>query len=236
MPSDDLIGLLRNTHFQESIFIDTDGEHRGLKWPKVFIFRKKQSYYLILQEQRDSLYPNDLIQLWDDRTWIADLTFQLSGCTEFERIRPAFKFDSIYATIFSEYPNVLLFVRALILNRRIPWQSPRKSVRAIKYPLPPSPLWDILHLSFSTLKPFLVLRDIGYSCSQGGDSPLDFLEDPDRAGSFYSPPEQILEQWMLFWVRFAKQPLDSSGEMLNSIRLWVIFGQQATYNYSQVSD
>ncbi|KAJ7256986.1 hypothetical protein C8J57DRAFT_1343462 [Mycena rebaudengoi] len=192
-PSDDLIDLLRNTYFQQSIFIDTHGEHEGhLKWP-----------------ERDSLYPLDLIQLWEDRNWIADLVCQLGGCKEVEDIDPTFKLDSIYATIFSEHPDVLSLVRALILHSR----PPRT---ASKVP-PPSALWDTLNSSLCTLKPFLVIRNLGYSF-QMGDSPADFLQDRRRAGSLYYNPEGIEEEGVLDWIHSAKQP-DSSRENLVSTKL-----------------
>ncbi|KAJ7852413.1 hypothetical protein B0H13DRAFT_2084024 [Mycena leptocephala] len=205
-PSNALITLLRNTHFQESIFIDTHEEHEGhLQWPK-----------------DDSPYPTDLVQLWADRSWIGDFAFQICGCRSFNDTKATFKFDSLYARTFSQHPDALLLMRAVILHDHIRKRSMAAKTtggyRMPPKPLPPSPVWDTLQLSFNTLKPFLAWRDLGYSCFQKWDSPLAFLKDRDRAGGFYADLEQIIEQWLLCWVRFARQPQDSNGEMLDSIR------------------
>ncbi|KAJ7487223.1 hypothetical protein B0H11DRAFT_2192176 [Mycena galericulata] len=187
IPSDNLIGLLRNTYFQGTIFL-SDVHQKA--WP-----------------QKDSLYPADLIQLWVDHSWVADLARQLSDPKPRGRGSPSFRFDSIYETIFSQYPDALLLVRVLVFNR-YKWRQHFFRVWD---------LIDVLGFSLMPLKPFIVLRDLGYSSFQEGDSPGDFLQDPGRAKGLYASHGEILNQWMLMWVRFSRQSLD--GNNLDSLRL-----------------
>lgn len=62
---------------------------------------------------------------------------------------------------------------------------------------------DILGLTFTVFKPLLVFRDhfkTDRSRSARGDSPLEFLRDPRRAQSLYSPPLEIAEALFEIWA------------------------------------
>jgi hypothetical protein len=47
-----------------------------------------------------------------------------------------------------------------------------------------------------------------------GDSPTDFLEDPDRAGDLYRDPQDIAEDLVLLWIRCAKNALVWSDDCI----------------------
>ncbi|KAJ7630231.1 hypothetical protein FB45DRAFT_531164 [Roridomyces roridus] len=78
VPTEEIIELLRNAQLQNAIFLSD--VHRSA-WP-----------------QADSLYPKDLIQLWDDHSWIADLARQL-GEPRTPQNKPEFKFDSAFEMV-----------------------------------------------------------------------------------------------------------------------------------------
>jgi hypothetical protein len=206
IPSDDLICLLRNTHFQGTIF----SLDRGY-WPEVFISQRTSSNGISSFTQKDSLYPMDLTQLWDDHNWITDLVLPLWRPQFCERISPSFRFDSIYAEILSHHPDALLLARVLMLYGHM--------LQKILFPV--FALLDVLNPSFSTLKPFLVLRTVGYCNREDGDSLANFLLDARRAKGLYACREEIIEQWMLHWVDFAKQSFHR--DMLGPLRSGKIF-------------
>ncbi|KAJ7117192.1 hypothetical protein C8R43DRAFT_1037612 [Mycena crocata] len=172
-PSDILVCALRNKAFQESLFLVDD----VLQWP-----------------QRDSWYPSDLVELWEDHQFIG--TF-LRNIEEETSGQPTLQFDSMYASIFQQHPEVLFVLRAQTVWRI----DGRTAFIGISETL--------LHLG-STIRiftPFLKLRNaVPSPCNFfPSDSPLDFLFDPNRAGELYMDPADIIEDLVLFWISRAKE-------------------------------
>ncbi|KAJ7117009.1 hypothetical protein C8R44DRAFT_879534 [Mycena epipterygia] len=172
-PSDYLVGLMRNKEFQHSLFYT----EVSMPWP-----------------QRDSGYPSDLIQLWEGHRYIFKLIQHLGLSSN--RSTPTFRFDAIYAEIFSNHPDLLFFMQTMIL-------------RPLYY-------WDILRIlgptwNYQVFLPFHEFRDQFVLPFPGGDSPLDFLSDYRRAGNIYSDPTNAVEELVLLWIYRVKELLSSGG-------------------------
>ncbi|KAJ6533412.1 hypothetical protein DFH09DRAFT_1284421 [Mycena vulgaris] len=178
-PTEDLIQLLRNQDFQDSIFLVTSDRI----WP-----------------QRDSMYPRDLIQLWEDHQFISRLTFSLKPSQD--RSSPTFQFDSIYCDLLSRHPVTLFVVKTQIV-------APNDLPTVLRF-LGPG-------YTYRVFQPFLEFRDLELPFP-AGDSPADFLSDPLRAMELYSSPEDIAEALVLLGIRRTKQVL-SGGEFWLSSHL-----------------
>ncbi|KAJ6531511.1 hypothetical protein DFH09DRAFT_1409289 [Mycena vulgaris] len=162
-PSGAIIDLLRNGNVQNNLFLN-----QYCAWPK-----------------RDSPYPGDLVQLWEDLSTIKIFQYHLSP-TE-EASSATLRYDSIYTEVFSQNPDLCLIAQSCIA---VPYMDTahRSSffgfTRAIFRPLLNFPL------------PF-----------PAGDSPIDFLADPRRAGELYCDPSSIAVDMMLRWIKGVKQTL-----------------------------
>ncbi|KAJ7478103.1 hypothetical protein FB451DRAFT_181713 [Mycena latifolia] len=66
---------------------------------------------------------------------------------------------------------------------------------------------DLLQCNYRIFHPFLRLRGRLEFPFPAGDSPLNFLNDPRRAGNLYSDPQDIAEDIILLWIQHAKNCL-----------------------------
>ncbi|KAJ7478217.1 hypothetical protein FB451DRAFT_1556981 [Mycena latifolia] len=189
VPSDTLISLLRNQEVQDSLFLPSPIRHLP-PWP-----------------QRGSHYPSDLIQLWEEHQLIATFIQHKPNYKRQSQTlrRPTLKLDSIYAQIFSQHTDLLF-----ILNSQIIVPDPLFSV--LKFMGPPH--------DFRVFRPFVEhpevreLLEVPFSNDNrvfghfpDGDSPVDFLRDPHRAGCLYSGPQDVAEEIVLLWLQHAKECL-----------------------------
>ncbi|KAJ7125843.1 hypothetical protein C8R43DRAFT_958310 [Mycena crocata] len=182
-PSDILIRALRNNTFQGSLFL-ADAQ---LKWPK-----------------RNSGYPSDLVELWEDHRFIAAFLNNIQE--DATRGQPMFQFDSLYAKIFQQHPDVLFVLRTQVLLRILRIGTSEIMNEGAHY----IGIYGILrHLGVTIriFSPFLELRNVLPSPFQfsPGDSPLDFLSNPNRAGELYSDSADTIEDLILFWIFRAKE-------------------------------
>ncbi|KAJ7478109.1 hypothetical protein FB451DRAFT_181733 [Mycena latifolia] len=138
--------------------------------------------------QRDSGYPLDLIQLWEDHHWISKLKEYLHRTTN--HTRPSCRFDAIYRDILSQYPTLLFVLKSQIIEP--------DTLEAI--PVFPQ-------CTYRVFQPFLRLHGLLEFPFPVWDSPLDFLNDPRRAGDLYSAPQDIAEDIILLWIQYAKKCL-----------------------------
>ncbi|KAF7369402.1 putative nwd2 protein [Mycena venus] len=88
---DQLIDLLRNTAFQNSLFLQ---DKIYSAWP-----------------QRGSDYPSDLIQLWERHQFVCTLSQNLKSSED--ECSPTFKHDSLYTQILSGQPTLVFVLSAL---------------------------------------------------------------------------------------------------------------------------
>ncbi|KAJ7098962.1 hypothetical protein C8R44DRAFT_859576 [Mycena epipterygia] len=183
-PSDYLIRLMRHKEFQHSIFYQNPLFCREMSapWP-----------------QRNSRYPSDLIQLWEGHQCIFNLIPHLELSTN--RSTPTFRFDTIYAEIFSNHPNLCFVVQTMI-----------------HLPLHPSETFRILGSTwnYELFLPFYEYRELLELPFPDGDSPLDFLSDYRRAGHIYLDPRNPAEELVLLWIHRARELLMSGGLFWNS--------------------
>lgn len=78
----------------------------------------------------------------------------------------------------------------------------------------PSSLDDIFWLfgrNYRVFQPFLCFRE--QLPFPEGDSPLDFLTDPGRAGSMFAHWRDVAEELVLLWIRRCKEFLVSGGHL-----------------------
>ncbi|KAJ7473222.1 hypothetical protein FB451DRAFT_1248779 [Mycena latifolia] len=137
---------------------------------------------------RDSGYPLDLIQLWEDCDWISKLTESLQSTSN--HTRPSGKFDAVYHDILARYPTLLFVLKSQIIQ--------------------PNTLFNVLEFlqsNYQVFLPFLRLCGRLEFPFPDGDSPLDFLIDPRRAGGLYSDPQDIAEDIMLLWIQHVRNCL-----------------------------
>ncbi|KAJ7446331.1 hypothetical protein FB451DRAFT_1412359 [Mycena latifolia] len=130
--------------------------------------------------RRGSPYPSDLIQLREDHTFISVLSHDLQLSRQ---PRPTFQFDSLYTYFFTRHPEVLFVLRTQIVL--------------------PCELFSVLRFlgwTFNVFRPLLEFRHVFRSSFPTGDSPVDFLENPGRAGALYCDPQDIVEKLLLLWI------------------------------------
>ncbi|KAJ7722069.1 hypothetical protein DFH07DRAFT_1007248 [Mycena maculata] len=147
--------------------------------------------------KEDTQYPTDLIQLWGDHSFINEFISNLRNPRHLSDQPLTFQFDWIYQEIFTRHPDVLLVLRTLMLD-------PTSSY-----------LWHILRLYWMTYRifePFARFQRFLQFPFPEGDSPLDFLMDPVRAGVLYRNPEDIAEDYMLLWIHRAKEVLEGQND------------------------
>ncbi|KAJ7731026.1 hypothetical protein B0H16DRAFT_1696780 [Mycena metata] len=170
-PTDTVIDLLRNRNVQKGFFLNLTTS--PLELP-----------------QRDSLYPSDLVQLWEDQKAIVELLLCLIIRKDrSDRNTATFKYDQIYNQIFSRNPDLLLVTQCGIVNPNL-----RDHL-------------ELFDCTSEIFRPFLQFSELFPLPFPDGDSPLDFLTDPCRAGGLYSEPCHIAEGLLLRWLCHAKRVL-----------------------------
>jgi hypothetical protein len=68
-------------------------------------------------------------------------------------------------------------------------------------------------LTFQIFQPFGRFRKILQFPLPEGDSPLDFLADPVRAGVLYRNAEDITEDFMLLWIHRTKEVVKGQSDV-----------------------
>jgi hypothetical protein len=147
------------------------------------------------------LYPPDLLQLWTDHRFIS----RLASHMELSKNRncPTKKFDTIYMDILSRHPDLLFMIRTQTIQLRF---NARRNFRSI---------FRRVNCSYRVFCPFLEFRETLHLPFSDGDSPVDFLQDPRRAGDLYCSPHQIAEELVLRWISHAKDALSWSDGWLD---------------------
>ncbi|KAJ7501152.1 hypothetical protein B0H11DRAFT_1993816 [Mycena galericulata] len=139
--------------------------------------------------QRGSQYPSDLIQVWERHQFLS--TFAKYMKLNTKKGSPTFKYDSVYRTILSGQ-SALVFV--LSATRLLP-----------------SKMYSILRLfdlSYTIFEPFSAFREqLDVRAFSKGDSPVDFIADPHRAGALYLDLQDTAEVLLLRWFSRAAEVL-----------------------------
>jgi hypothetical protein len=147
--------------------------------------------YYSNQQKRGSPYPPDLVQLWDDLRAVAGLC----ECLHVSWFPSAatFKYDAIYTELFSRHPELRLISQCQVVAPAID--------------LDISPHLSLFGFTGTVFHPFLKFPELFPLPFPNGDSPLDFLADPRRAGRLYSEPSYIAEELVLCWIGRARRAL-----------------------------
>ncbi|KAJ7840242.1 hypothetical protein B0H13DRAFT_1910789 [Mycena leptocephala] len=206
-PSQALIELLRNRQFQRSLY---STRYMGeVDWPPVGA--ALSSGISLIYVQRNSGYPLDLIQFWDDHRLISTRTEQmkLGNGLAGRHIR-------LYQTETVECTQIIKFLTTP--------GGPTKVHNSDDVLW-----WCISHFracahncennhyqadqtecdfpsNYKIFQPFVTIRGLP-EFFPDGDSPLDFLNDPRRAGNLYSDPHHIADAFMRLWIPRVKQDL-----------------------------
>ncbi|KAF7342401.1 hypothetical protein MVEN_01829100 [Mycena venus] len=218
--SDELIGLLRNPILQHSLFLDveTDDKKKG-PWPA-----------------RGSPYPPDLIELWERHRFVSIFISHLTQLKPSgEEVCPTCTLDSVYREILlsSNTPRAGLLILLLVTWHMFPWNL--------------LTMLRMLGLTYRIFEPFFAARGRLELPFPPGDSPIDFLEDPDRAGVLYMEPCIAAELLILQWIRHVKGFLAGSDYWVDANLLLGIkhclptpklkvFDELATLDLSKICD
>ncbi|KAJ7144278.1 hypothetical protein C8R44DRAFT_759693 [Mycena epipterygia] len=151
----------------------------------------------ILSWPQGSAYPSDLVQLWEDHRYVFALLRHLTLSRD--RTFPTFKFDPVYKQILSKRPDTLFLLKTLIVE---PHDS-RFLAEVLRFL---GGAWN-----YRALQPFAIFRAQLILPFPNGDSPIDFLNDPSRAGVIYSEPQTTAEELVLLWIHRAKEFLIVGG-------------------------
>jgi hypothetical protein len=112
--------------------------------------------------------------------------------------KATFKHDTIYTQVFSQNPDLRLIAQWYIVD---PQYYIKDRYRA----------FDVHMVQFgrthSIFRPFLNFPELFPLPFPDGDSPLDFLADPRRAGNLYLEPSDIAEDMVLHWITRTKRTL-----------------------------
>ncbi|KAJ7035378.1 hypothetical protein C8F04DRAFT_1098243 [Mycena alexandri] len=168
--SDELVAALRNEIFQDSLFLKCD---QNPLWPK-----------------RDSLYPMDLVEVWEGHQFLANFVEHLKLSRD--KSSPTFKFDSLYREILSSHPELMFILTAMLL-----WPGFASH-------------YDILRvrgLTHGAFKPFIHFRGQLELPFPEGDSPLDFVADPNRVLGLGLDLGAVANDLVLQWIHRTRKLL-----------------------------
>ncbi|KAJ7747796.1 hypothetical protein B0H16DRAFT_917172 [Mycena metata] len=186
-PCDELFAVLRNEVFQHSLFLAGEQlDSERVPWP-----------------HRGSLYPVDLIELWEHHRFLSVFTKHLEQSRT--ESTPTFKFDPVYREILASHPALVYILTACLLM--------------------PGDLFSILRIhgwTYSVFKPFLSLRPQLELPFPAGDSPLDFVADPDRISELGLDRGLAGNVLVLQWIRRAKEVLTNGDFWLHPNALELI--------------
>ncbi|KAJ6578716.1 hypothetical protein DFH09DRAFT_1148168 [Mycena vulgaris] len=152
------------------------------------LIRSLPSGYMFGWPQKDSGDPLDVIRLWEYRQFISPFTWHLKLSPN-SLTSPTYKFDPLYTDILSRHSDLLFVLRSQIIK--------------------PHTVEDVLKIlgpqhKYPVFQPFLEVREL-INYIPEGDSPLDFLHDPRRAGCLYSDTQDIAEDLVLRWIQHTKE-------------------------------
>ncbi|KAF7369414.1 NACHT domain-containing protein [Mycena venus] len=179
--------------------------------------------------KRGSGYPSDLIHLWDCHQFVSTLADNLDNFS-LKAGSLTFRYDSLYAEILSGQLTLIFILSAQVMNQSLGWLHP---------------ILRLFDLSYRIFEPFLQLQEhLDFPFTEG-DSPLDFIADPDRAGPLYMEPRAIAETVVLRWIIRAREFL-VAGDFFPDLYLLgflehcgpssKIFDELATLNLSKICD
>ncbi|KAJ7281266.1 hypothetical protein C8J57DRAFT_1558722 [Mycena rebaudengoi] len=192
-PCDQLFNVLRNTVFQDSLFLTS---YCNTSWP-----------------QNGSLYPSDLIQLWDCHKFTSTLVKDIEHRNQKECF-PTFKYDSLYTKILSGQSTLIFILSTQVTHL---WLDP---------------ILRLFDLSYRIFEPFFPFRkQLDFPLPEG-DSPADFIVDPYRAGVLYMEPQTVAETVVLQWIVRAREFV-VAGDYFPA--LWVPFLLQPDIAFKQDS-
>ncbi|KAJ7799391.1 hypothetical protein B0H14DRAFT_2617056 [Mycena olivaceomarginata] len=137
--------------------------------------------------QKGSEYPTDLIQLWERHQFVCTLTQNLKFSEQ--EYFPTFKYDSLYTEILFGQSDLVSVL----------------STQAILPPEEPHSILRLFDVSYRIFEPFFQFREHLDFPFPAGDSPLDFIADPCRAGRLYMEPRAIAEILVLRWIARARE-------------------------------
>ncbi|KAJ6527325.1 hypothetical protein DFH09DRAFT_1094824 [Mycena vulgaris] len=96
----------------------------------------------------------------------------------------------------------------LFLNPYCPWPKNPDLCRIAQWCIAAPDMYIIYHSSFFGLTPAIFRPFLNFPLPfRAGDSPIDFLADPRRAGELYCEPGSIAIDMMLRWIKRVKQTL-----------------------------
>ncbi|KAJ7020953.1 hypothetical protein C8F04DRAFT_1142148 [Mycena alexandri] len=169
-PSDELVAALRNEIFQDSLFLVCD---QNPLWPK-----------------RDSLYPMDLVEVWEGHQFLADFVKHLKLSRD--KSSPTFKFDSLYREILSSHPELMFILTAMLL-----WPDLVSDYHILR----------VRGLTYGAFKPFIHFRGQLEVPFPEGDSPLDFVADPNRVLGLGLDLGAVANHLVLQWIHRTRKLL-----------------------------
>lgn len=188
---------MRNNVFQNSISLaNWDGELDSLSWLQACIPWHRETHFTHCSRQRG--YPSDLIQFWENQQFISTLARNLQSSVK--NGSPTFKFDSLYTEILTGPENLVL--RFLLSTE-------------ILLPRDVSSVLRLFRLTYRVFAPFLAFRDRLEFPFPEGDSPIDFVTNPDRAEGLFMDLGESAEILVLWWIRRAREVLDSGDFWLD---------------------
>ncbi|KAJ7494850.1 hypothetical protein B0H11DRAFT_2276979 [Mycena galericulata] len=159
----------------------------------VFLTGENLDSEVVPWPERDSSYPPDLIHFWEDHRFISTLTKHIAPCGDND-VTPTLKFDDLYTEILTGYPELVLILNAQnVLPQHI------------------QTILRLFGLTYRAFSPFLALRGRVEFPFPEGDTPVDFVEDLDRAGALYTHPELTASALILRWIRRARE-FSTSGD------------------------
>ncbi|KAJ7772334.1 hypothetical protein B0H16DRAFT_1513130 [Mycena metata] len=185
--TNELFAALRNEVFQDSLFLSCEP---NALWPK-----------------RDSLYPMDLVKVWEGHQFLADFVGHLKPSRN--ESSPTFQFDSLYRAILSRHPTLMFILNAFLF-------------------LGPGNLLELLrlyNLTYNIFKPFISVHERLELPFPKGDSPLDFVADPDRALELCLNYEFIANSLVLQWIHRIRASLLGGDWWPWSGISWVVINQ-----------
>jgi hypothetical protein len=145
----------------------------------------------------------DLIQLWEDHRFISALTQRIT-LTDYAT-SPTFKFDSIYSEILSHSPELLFVLKTETVDPGMPWTVLESCGLSFNYKIFQAfvGVCGLPEIDYNIGQPFARVRGL----FPDGDSPVDLLNNPHRAGNLYSDPRDIADTFMRLWIPQLKQEL-----------------------------
>jgi hypothetical protein len=136
---------------------------------------------------------------------------------EFRRAEcsPTFKYDSLYVEILSGHSQLIFILSAQAMHQLLEHYL------------------QLFNLSYRIFEPFYQFQEhLDYQVPKG-DSPLDFIADPNRAGLLYMDPQSVAETVVLQWILRAREFVRVNIAVDVFPDLWVPFLSQSDIAFKQ---